>query len=108
MTATRTLILAGIAAAFLPGMSIAQDSKNQRRLVDSYGNNITTRSETSVCVRRSEWTPARVAGSCDPVAEKPEAPASKMVAATPETRSGAEVSITSRRNGNVPHKDPVQ
>ena len=34
MTATRTLIFAGIAAAFLPGMSLAQDwmqdSKNQK------------------------------------------------------------------------------
>ena len=82
MKKTTTLILVGGAAALLAGLSIAQNSKNQSHLVDTYGTHITTRSETEVCVRRSEWTPARVGASCDPVVENAAAPASKIVAAT--------------------------
>ena len=65
MTATRTLILAGIAAASLPGMSIAQDSRNQGYLVDTFGNQITT-SGTGLCWHTSDWTPARSVEPCDP------------------------------------------
>ena len=83
MTATRTLILAAIAAALLPGMSIAQDSRNQGYLVDSYGNNITTSSNTGLCWRSSDWTPARSVEPCDSVARKAEAPASRVMAAAP-------------------------
>ncbi len=87
MIATRTLIFAGIAAAFLPGLSIAQDwmrdTPNQGYLVDSYGNNITTSYNTGLCVRDSDWTPARSVEPCDPVARKAEAPAPRVVAAAP-------------------------
>ena len=83
MTATRTLILSGIAAALLPGQSIAQDSKNQGYLVDSYGNGITTSSNTGLCWHSSDWTPARSVETCDPVARTAQAPAPRVVAATP-------------------------
>jgi OmpA-OmpF porin, OOP family len=82
MNATRTLILAGIAAALLPGGSLAQDSDNQGYLVDSYGNNIVT-SGTGLCWRTSDWTPARSVEPCDPVARKVEAPAPRVAAALP-------------------------
>jgi len=75
MTATRALIFASIAVALLPGTSIAQNPKNQGYLVDTYENNITTRSETELCMRSNEWTPTRVTQSCDPIIEKAEAPA---------------------------------
>ena len=83
MTATRTLIFAGVAAALLPGLSIAQDTRNQGYLVDSYGNNIVTSSTTGLCWRDSDWTPARSVEPCDPVAKKAEAPAPKVAAVTP-------------------------
>ena len=35
MKITRPLILAGITAVFMPGLSTAQDSKNQGYLVDT-------------------------------------------------------------------------
>ena len=95
MTATRTLIFAGIAAACLPGMTFAQnwmqDTKNQGYLVDSYGNSITTSSNTGLCWRDSDWTPARSVEPCDPVARKAEAPAPRMVAVAPapEKRAAA-------------------
>lgn len=83
MTATRTLIFAAVAAAFLPGMAIAQDSKNQGYLVDSYGNSITTSSTTGLCWRDSDWTPARSVEPCDPVARRAEAPAPRVLASAP-------------------------
>jgi len=82
MTATRTLILAGIAAASLPGMSIAQDSRNQGYLVDTFGNQITT-SGTGLCWHTSDWTPARSVEPCDPVARRATAPAPRVVASAP-------------------------
>src|SRR5258705_10944325 len=89
MTATRALILAGIAATLWPGMSIAQDSRNQGYLVDSYGNNITTSSNTGLCWRSSDWTPARSVEPCDPVAVKAQAPAPRVAAAPPEKSAAA-------------------
>ena len=91
MIATRTLIVAGIAAAaFLPGMSLAQDTINQGYLVDQNFNVVMAVGNT-VCVRTSDWTPARAAAAracrqctpdlcVKPVALAPPAPAR---AATP-------------------------
>lgn len=81
MNAARFWILASIAAALAPGMSIAQDSRNQGYLVDSYGNSITTSSNTGLCWRSSDWTPARSVEPCDPVAKKVESPAPRVAAA---------------------------
>jgi len=83
MTVTRTLILSAMAAAMLPGLSIAQDSRNQGYLVDSYGNGITTSPATALCWHSSDWTPARSVEPCDPVARRAEAPAPRVVAAAP-------------------------
>lgn len=76
MVATRTLIFAGIAAALLPGISIAQDAKNQGFLLDSNGN-IVRSATTGDCVRTSDWTSARDV-ACNPVMQPP-----RPVAATP-------------------------
>lgn len=85
MIAARALIFAGATAIFLPGVTLAQDSKNQGYLVDSYGNGITTSSNTGLCVHSSDWTLARSVEPCDPVARKAEvaAPAPSRVAAIP-------------------------
>jgi OOP family OmpA-OmpF porin len=74
MITTRTLVFAGVFAALSPGISLAQDAKNQGYLVDTYGNNIVTSSTTGLCWRDSDWTPARSVEPCDPVARKAEAP----------------------------------
>jgi OmpA-OmpF porin, OOP family len=81
MTTARKLIFAGVAAALLPGIAIAQDTKNQGYLVDMYGNSISTSSNTGLCWRSSDWTPARSVEPCDPVARKAEAPAPRVAAA---------------------------
>lgn len=62
MIATRKLIIAGAAAAFLPGMSPAQDAINQGYLVDQNYNVVAAVGNT-VCVRTSDWTPARAAAA---------------------------------------------
>jgi OmpA-OmpF porin, OOP family len=89
MIFTRTLVFAGVVAAFLPGLSGAQDTKNQGYLVDMYGNNITTSSTTGLCWRTSDWTPARSVEPCDPVARKAEAPAPRIAAVAPPPQKPA-------------------
>lgn len=90
MISTKVLRLAGIAVALLPGLSFAQDSKNQGYLVDAYGNNISTSPNTGLCWRTSDWTPARAVAHCDPVAAKVEAPAPSVVtAAAPSPKPAA-------------------
>ena len=99
MIATRTLIFAALAAA-LPGMSAAQDARNQGYLVDSYGNNITTSSNTGLCWRDSDWTPARSVEPCDPVARKTEAPAPRVAAAPPPEKPKAPPARMEQRKVN--------
>jgi OmpA-OmpF porin, OOP family len=93
MIAARTLILAGVAAVFLPGMAIAADSKNQGYLVDVYGNSITTSSNTGLCWHSSDWTPARSVEPCDPVARKAEAPAPKVAPPAPPPQKTVAVPV---------------
>ncbi|MBI2293826.1 MAG: OmpA family protein [Betaproteobacteria bacterium] len=50
-----------VAAAFAPS-AMAQDAKNQGYLVDVNGN-VVTSSTTGLCVRSSDWTPARAAAA---------------------------------------------
>lgn len=74
MNAVRTLLLAGIAGGFISGVATAQDALHQGYLVDTYGNGITTSSNSGLCVRSSDWTPARSVEPCDPVARQAAAP----------------------------------
>ncbi len=77
-------VIAALAAMVLiPATVLAQDTKNQGYLVDTYGNNITTSSNSGLCWRDSDWTPARSVEPCDP-SNKPMAAApvpAPMVAA---------------------------
>lgn len=88
MTSAGKLVFAAVAAALLPGLSLAQDTKNQGYLVDSYGNNIITSSNTGLCWRDSDWTPARSVEPCDPV-KKVEAPAPRAAAVKPPSPQAA-------------------
>ncbi len=82
MIATRTLIFAGVAAAFLPGISLAQDTRNQGFLIDTNGT-IVPSATTGDCWRDSDWTPARDVGCYPAPAKRAEAPAPRLAAATP-------------------------
>ncbi len=50
-----------VAAAFAPA-AMAQDAKNQGYLLDLNGN-VVTSATTGLCVRTSDWTPARAAAA---------------------------------------------
>jgi OmpA-OmpF porin, OOP family len=70
-------IVAGCAATLLaPLVGIAEDAKNQGYLVDTWNNNIVRAPVAGVCVRTSDWTPARAVAECDPdLVKKPAPPA---------------------------------
>jgi len=70
----RALTGLAVAAALLPGSVLAADSKNQGYLVDAMTGNIVTSSTTGLCVRTSDWTPARAVAQCDPDLVKKAAP----------------------------------
>ena len=81
-----------VAAALVPMLAAAQESMHQGYLVDSYGNGITTSSNTELCWHSSDWTPARSVEPCDPVARKAQVPAAQTiasVAAQPEKVAAA-------------------
>ena len=83
MKTMTSFILAALAATTLsPAITLA-DSQNQGYLVDMNGNIVTT-SNTDLCWRDGDWTPARSIEPCDPnnkpVAAKPTA---AVVAAAP-------------------------
>lgn len=83
MTTTKTLIFASIAAAFLPGMAIAQNSAIQGYLLDARGNVV--KNNYGLCWRTGYWTPAMAIAECDPdLVKKAEAPMPKQAQATPE------------------------
>ncbi len=84
MTTTKTLIFASIAAAFLPGMAIAQNSAIQGYLLDARGNVV--KNNYGLCWRTGYWTPAMAIAECDPdLVKKAEAPMPKQAEATPES-----------------------
>ena len=84
MTATRTLIFAAVVGIFLlPGTVIAQDSKNQGYIVDTYGNSIVPSPGTGLCWHSSDWTNARSVEPCDSSGRRAAAPAPRVVASAP-------------------------
>lgn len=83
-SATRFILAGCIAAAISPSIAQAQDAKNQGYLLDQ-NMNIVTSSTTGICVRTSDWTPARAVAQCDPdLVKAPEAaPAPRPAVPTP-------------------------
>lgn len=78
-------IVVGCAAMMLtPAAGIAEDAKNQGYLVDTWNNNIVRAPVAGVCVRTSDWTPARAVEQCDPdLIKKPAPPATRPAIVTP-------------------------
>jgi len=71
-----------IAAAMLPAQVWAQ-AKNQGYLLDT-ASNVVTSSTTGLCVRTSDWTPARAIEQCDPdLVKKPAPPPPPKAAPAP-------------------------
>ena len=84
------MTLVGLAAAgvFLPAPASAQ-FKNQGYLTDSQGN-IVRAVGAGVCVRTSDWTPARAVAACDPDLVKKAAPAPRAAPrAAPKAKAKA-------------------
>jgi OOP family OmpA-OmpF porin len=79
MTSAIRITLVGLAAAgmLLPVTASAQ-FKNQGYLLDSAGNPVRAPG-SGVCVKTSDWTPARAIAECDPDLVKKAAPAKKPV-----------------------------
>ena len=77
--ALRTTLAAIVALS--PAIALAQDAKNQGYLLDQ-NMNIVTSATTGLCVRTSDWTPARAVAQCDPdLVKKPAQPAPKPASA---------------------------
>ena len=74
-----------IAGALFPAVASAQDAKNQGYLLDSQGN-IVRAVGAGVCVRTSDWTPARAVAECDPDLVKKPAPPVKKAAPPPKKK----------------------
>lgn len=73
MTATKKLIIAGIAAALLPSVAMAENSTNYGYLVDSNGKVV--KNNYGQCWHTGYWTPAMATAECDPdLVKKVEAP----------------------------------
>lgn len=76
-----TLASVAVAVALIPAGATAQDAKNQGYLTAQDG--IVKAPVAGVCVRTSDWTPARAVAECDPdlVGKPAPAPASKAAPA---------------------------
>jgi OOP family OmpA-OmpF porin len=61
-TLRSALAIVATSAALSPAALLAQDAKNQGYLLDLNGN-VVTSSTTGLCVRTSDWTPARAAAA---------------------------------------------
>jgi len=74
MNSGTRFLLAGVAAFTLaPAGALAQDAKNQGYLLDTR-DAIVKAVNAGVCVRTSDWTPARAVAECDPDLVKKPAP----------------------------------
>jgi OmpA-OmpF porin, OOP family len=85
-----TLVSLAAAGMFMPVLASAQDSKNQGYITDTQGNVVRSLG-ANVCVRSSDWTPARATLECDPdLVKKPAPPkAAPKPAAKPEAKPEA-------------------
>ncbi len=63
-------------------LALAQDTKNQGYLVWGGNSDVVKAAGNTLCVRTSDWTPARAVAECDPdLVKKPAPPAPKPAAA---------------------------
>jgi OOP family OmpA-OmpF porin len=99
------ITLVGLAAAgvFLPTTASAQ-FKNQGYLTDTQGN-VVRALGAGVCVRTSDWTPARAIAECDPDLVKKPAP---KVAPKPKPKAAAPAKKAKPKMLNIEEKIELQ
>jgi len=88
MTSARALIFAGVAAVLLPGALLAQGTRNQGFLVDTYGN-VVTSATTGDCVTTVGGTSARDARCGPEPVKRAPAPAPRTATVTPPSPRAA-------------------
>jgi OOP family OmpA-OmpF porin len=97
-----------IAGALFPAVASAQDAKNQGYLLDTQGN-IVRAAGAGVCVRTSDWTPARAVAECDPDLVKKPAPAPKPAPkAAPKPKPEAKAKPKKPQMLNITEKIELQ
>jgi OOP family OmpA-OmpF porin len=89
--------------ALLPAVAPAQDAKNQGYLLDQNMNAVTS-STTGLCVRTSDWTPARAIAQCDPDLVKKPTPPAPTPAPTPKKEAPKPESKTEAPAKLLPQK----
>lgn len=103
MISARALVVAGVAAACLPGISISQESTNQGYVVDSTQSAGVVTSGTGLCWHTSYWVPGTAVAHCDPNAmKKAEAPMPIQVAVTPPPMQPVAVVARPPSQGDAP------
>jgi OOP family OmpA-OmpF porin len=81
---TKSIVAPCAATLLTPAVVLAQDAKNQGYLVDTQNSSIVRAPAAGVCVRTSDWTPARAVEECDPdLIKKPVPPAPRPATPTP-------------------------
>ncbi len=104
-----TLASVAVAAVLLPAVASAQDAKNQGYLVDSQGQSAVVKAPgAGVCVRTSDWTPARAVEECDPDLVKKPAPAAAKPAPAPAPKPKAAAKPKKPAMVNVEQKIELQ
>ncbi len=103
------ITLVGLAAAgvFLPASASAQDAKNQGYLTDTQGG-IVRAIGAGVCVRTSDWTPARAVAECDPDLVKKPAPPAPKAAPKPKPVAKPEAKPAKPQILNIEEKIELQ
>jgi OOP family OmpA-OmpF porin len=97
-----------IAGVLFPAVASAQDAKNQGYLLDTQGN-IVRAAGAGVCVRTSDWTPARAVAECDPDLVKKPAPAPKPAPkAAPKPKPEAKAKPKKPQMLNITEKIELQ
>lgn len=81
-----SLVSIAAVAAFLPAAASAADAKNQGYLTDTQGN-VVKALGANVCVRTSDWTPARATIECDPDLVKKPAPPMRKAPPPPKKKA---------------------
>ncbi|MGH8664851.1 MAG: OmpA family protein [Burkholderiales bacterium] len=104
----RALTGLAVAAVMLPSAVLAADTKNQGYLVDAMTGNIVTSATTGLCVRTSDWTPARAVAQCDPDLVRKAPPPPKAAPPAPKPKPAAKPKPKKPAMMNVELKLSVQ
>ncbi len=102
-----TLVSLAAAGLFLPASASAQDAKNQGYLTDTQGG-IVRAIGAGVCVRTSDWTPARAVAECDPDLVKKPAPPAPKAAPKPKPEAKPEAKPAKPQILNIEEKIELQ